>query len=134
MRAFVRNVERGAKAVQAGGGLEKKVEAAWLFAFYGPLLTQKQQDALRLYLEEDMSLSEIAGEQQISRQGVHEALRRAYAQLYEFEGKLHMAKRFSAMHEGLKSALEALNAGESEKAKSIIMELKRRDEEEENGL
>lgn len=120
--------------MQSVSGLEKKVEAAWLYAFYGPLLTLKQRNVLRLYLEEDMSLSEIAGEQGITRQGVHEALHRAYGQLYAFEEKLYLAKRFSAMHAGLQSALDALDAGDAKEAARIILEIKRRDEEEENGL
>ena len=120
--------------MQEGDGLKKKVETAWLFAFYAPLLTNKQQDVLRLYLEEDMSLSEIAGEQRISRQGVHETLQRASQQLYELEEKLHMAKRFTAMRDGLNEALHALEQGHAETAKNVITELKRLDEEEDNGL
>ena len=120
--------------MQEGDGLKKKVETAWLFAFYAPMLTSKQQDVLRLYLEEDMSLSEIAGEQSISRQGVHEALQRTTRQLYELEEKLHMAKRFTAMREGLNKALDALEKGNTLGARDIITGLKRLDEEEDNGL
>jgi Uncharacterized protein conserved in bacteria len=120
--------------MQAGDWLNKKVETAWLFAFYAPMLTRKQQDVLRLYLEEDMSLSEIAGEQAISRQGVHEALQRATQQLRELEQKLHMAKRFTAMRDGLNEALSALDQGNAQGAKRVIMQLKRLDEEEDNGL
>lgn len=120
--------------MQTGGGLEKKVETAWLLAFYGPLLTAKQADVLKMYLEEDLSLSEIAKEQGISRQGVHEALTRASMQLHEIEEKLHMVTRFRATQAGLNEALEALNTGDINKAKQIITALERLGEEEEDGF
>ncbi len=120
--------------MQAGGFVERKVETAWLFAFYGPMLTHKQQEVLRLYLEEDMSLSEIAGEQSISRQGVHEALQRASQQLYDLEEKLGMAKRFTAMRDGLNQALNALDSGDMKAARDVIIHLKQLDEGEDNGL
>ena len=50
--------------------LEKSVEIGTLCAFYGGLLTQRQQDALRLYYEEDLSLGEIADELGISQMSV----------------------------------------------------------------
>ena len=57
--------------------ISKKVELNWLSAFYGGLLTDKQRQVLTLHCEEDLSLTEIAQEVGISRQGVHELLTRA---------------------------------------------------------
>lgn len=54
--------------------ISKKVELNWLSAFYGGLLTDKQRQVLTLHCEEDLSLTEIAQEVGISRQGVHELL------------------------------------------------------------
>ena len=56
--------------------ISKKVELNWLSAFYGGLLTDKQRQVLTLHCEEDLSLTEIAQEVGISRQGVHELLTR----------------------------------------------------------
>ena len=54
--------------------LEKKVDLAFLSAFYGGMLTEHQRRILSLHCEEDLSLGEIAGEVGVSRQAVHEAL------------------------------------------------------------
>ena len=56
--------------------MDDRFETGWLFAFYGPLLTDRQQKLLALYCEEDFSLSEIAAREGISRQGVYNAVRR----------------------------------------------------------
>ena len=74
--------------------LEKKVDLAFLAAFYGGLLTEKQRQVLSLHCEEDLSLGEIAQEVGISRQAVHETLARASARLREMEGALGVAGRF----------------------------------------
>jgi|GEM_PF-1294184 len=70
---------------------------AILFDIYGELLTEKQREALRLHLQEDWSLSEIAAETGISRQGVSDAIGRGLKTLEELEQKLHMAERFVSL-------------------------------------
>ena len=76
-----------------------RFEAGWLFDFYGPLLTPHRQQVLRLYLEEDMSLGEIAQETGITRQGVHDALSKAQAQLADYEDKLGLMGRYRLMQQ-----------------------------------
>lgn len=73
--------------------LEKSVEIGTLYAFYGGLLTQRQQDALRLHYEEDLSLGEIAEELGVSRQNVHELITRSSQKLCRFEQALGGAQR-----------------------------------------
>ena len=73
--------------------LEKSVEIGTLCAFYGGLLTQKQQDALRLHYEEDLSLGEIAEELDVSRQNVHELITRSVQKLRRYEEALGAARR-----------------------------------------
>jgi RNA polymerase sigma factor (sigma-70 family) len=68
--------------------LEKLGRLAQLYDLYGPLLTPRQQEAVRLYYEQDMSLAEIASECQVSRQAVHDILRRAEVALEKYEHKL----------------------------------------------
>ena len=77
--------------------LRKKVDLAFLSAFYGGLLTEKQRMVLSLHCEEDLSLAEIAQEVGISRQAVHETLTRAASRLEELENALGAAKRFRWM-------------------------------------
>lgn len=65
-----------------------------LYDFYGQLLTKRQQEVMNLYYEENYSLSEIAQEFNISRQGVHDSLKNAEKSLYEYENKLKLVERF----------------------------------------
>ena len=88
--------------------LQKKVDLAFLSAFYGGLLTDKQRQVLSLHCEEDLSLGEIAEEVGISRQAVHETITRAASRLNEMEASLGMAARFRRMESGLEEALFAL--------------------------
>ena len=90
--------------------LRKKVDLAFLAAFYGGMLTENQRRVLSLHCEEDHSLGEIAEEVGISRQAVHEALTRAAAKLAEWESALGMAARFRRMEAGLEEALSALKS------------------------
>lgn len=61
---------------------------ALLFDFYGPLLTERQQELIRAYYLEDLSLAEIADADGVSRQAVHELIRRSEAALQEYEQRL----------------------------------------------
>ena len=63
--------------------------------FYGGLLTEKQKDSLELYYDRDCSLAEIAEDMDISRQGVRDFIKRGEKQLYEFEEKLEMVKKYN---------------------------------------
>ena len=74
--------------------MEKIVEQGILYDFYGELLTEHQR---RLYddaVYNDLSLREIADENGISRQGVHNLLRRCDKILEGYEEKLHLVEKF----------------------------------------
>ena len=70
------------------------VEITILLDFYGEMLTEKQRDFLGYDYNDDLSLSEIAENEGITRQGVRDAIKRAETLLYEMESKLGFAKRF----------------------------------------
>ena len=74
--------------------MNKDLTISILMDFYGNLLTNKQLDALDMYYNSDLSLSEIAEETGISRQGVRDAIKRGEKQLVEFEEKLGLAEKF----------------------------------------
>jgi predicted DNA-binding protein YlxM (UPF0122 family) len=78
-----------------------------LFDYYGGLLPSRQADVFALYHEDDLSLTEIAEQQGISKQGVHDALKRAEAALAGYERKLGLIAR----HEAWLAALERLDPG-----------------------
>ena len=87
--------------------LEKSVEIGTLCAFYGGLLTQRQQEMLRLYYEEDFSLGEIAEQFGVSRQNVHELITRSVQKLRRYEAALGGAGRMAATVRQLTRALIA---------------------------
>lgn len=115
-------------------GLDRKVELAWLAAFYGGMLTDKQRQVLHLHCEEDMSLGEIAQEAGVSRQGVHDMLTRTAAKLFDMEDKLGMAARFTRMGEGMEQCRTALREKRYDEAEQLLDALIRLDQEESNGL
>lgn len=73
--------------------LEKKQRVNLLMDCYEELLTNKQREYLSLYYEEDLSLSEIAEDLDVSRNAVYDNLRRAVASLEEYEEKLHLLEK-----------------------------------------
>ena len=86
--------------------MSKNLEVAYLLDFYGEMLTKKQCDFIDLYYNEDLSLSEIAENEGISRQGVRDAIKRAEVQLFEMESKLHLAEKFSRLTDNLNEIKE----------------------------
>lgn len=97
--------------------LPKIARVAWLYSYYGKLLTPKQQLIIELYYEQDLSLGEIAEEQGISRQAVHDIIRRAEATLEEYEQKLGILAKSIKQQEILQEVLNLLDAGEKDPAK-----------------
>ncbi|MGN1381235.1 MAG: YlxM family DNA-binding protein [Eubacterium sp.] len=77
-------------------------EESLLFDFYGSLLTEKKQRVMRLYHEENMSLSEIADFCGITRAAVYDSLKKAEKQLREYEEKLGMVSSYFERLEALK--------------------------------
>ena len=75
--------------------MDKIYEQTMLFDFYGELLTEHQRRVYEDALYNDLSLGEIAQEQGISRQGVHDLIRRCDRILQEYESKLHLVERFA---------------------------------------
>ena len=75
--------------------MEKIVEQGLLYDFYGELLTEHQQKIYEDAVYHDLSLSEIAKEQGISRQGVFDLIKRCNNILEDYENKLHLVARFN---------------------------------------
>ena len=75
------------------------LEQALLFDFYGELLTKHQQMIYEEVVLNDYSLSEVAEDQGISRQGVHDLVKRSSRILEDYEEKLHLVERFVTIRE-----------------------------------
>ena len=73
--------------------LEKKEHIILLHDMYGDLLTDKQNQYISLYYEEDLSLSEIADDLHVSRNAVYDNLKRAIKLMEKYEDKLHLLER-----------------------------------------
>ena len=70
------------------------LEQALLYDFYGELLTNHQKEVYEQFVLEDLSLSEIAESAGISRQGVHDLVKRCNKILEGYETKLHLVEKF----------------------------------------
>lgn len=90
--------------------MEKIIEHGILYDFYGPLLTKHQQEVYEASVFENMSLSEIADEYGISRQGVHDLVKRCDKILEDYEAKLGLVKRFDLNRKKLSVVVEKVDS------------------------
>lgn len=79
------------------------IKASLLYDFYGALLTEKQRQVMALYHEENLSLSEIGQEFGISRQAVHDTLKKAEQALEDYENKLKLIDKFLKTEQAIAS-------------------------------
>lgn len=90
---------------------EKDLNIGFLLDFYGDVLTERRRDALDFYYNNDMSLSEIADEMGISRQGVRDLIKKAAEELLFYEEKLGLAKKFKLAQHHAERALSMCEEG-----------------------
>ena len=110
---------------------EKNLNISLLLDFYGDILTERQNEMLNMYYNEDCSLAEIADSFSISRQGVRSVLKKSETVLTDMENKLQLASRFLKMREKsseIASELESINSNInndeiSSKIHSLILEI-----------
>jgi len=97
-----------AEGVKEENMLDKTNRVNLLFAFYEPLLTEKQQTFLKCYFHDDFSLGEIATEFSISRQAVYEHIKRAEQVLENYEVKLGLVRKYEMRHTYMEQLSEVL--------------------------
>ena len=88
--------------------MEQFLYLSTLFDLYGALLTEKQQECLRLHLFEDFSLSEIGEELGISRQAVYDNIHRSEKAMESYEQKLGLAARYHEERQELAKIYESI--------------------------
>lgn len=88
--------------------MEKKVEISILLSFYGNLLTKKQSEFIDDYYNNDLSLSEIAENYNITRQAVRDIIKKGEKKLFEYEEKLMFMKRTLNQEKKIEKALSEL--------------------------
>lgn len=81
---------------------EKMIEISLLYDFYGQLLTPKQQTILKLYYEDNYTLAEIAEELGITRQAVHDSIKKTDKILHDYEEKLGLTHKFEETSAAIK--------------------------------
>lgn len=91
---------------ERGVNVAKNLDVVLLADFYGEMLTDNQRKFIEYYYSDDLSLSEIAQNEGITRQGVRDAVKRAETQLYDMEKKLGFAERTRKIAEALDVVME----------------------------
>lgn len=89
--------------------MEKSVHVSMLLEIYGKLLTDKQRDIIDLYYNDNLSLSEIAEELGITRQGVHKNLVDSENKLFDYEEKLTFLKNKLERQETIEKIIEKID-------------------------
>ena len=85
---------------------EKNMRLAFLLDFYADVLDEHTRNIMKAYYHDDLSLSEIAEDESISRQGVRHIIKKGEESLEFYENKLALAARNSALIDALSSLLE----------------------------
>ncbi len=101
---------------------EKNMKLGYLLDFYGDVLSERKRTVLSFYYNDDLSLSEIAEEVGISRQGVRELIKKAEEELLFYEEKLGMAKRFRLAQKQAEELVAMLSDAADHKAVSEAAE------------
>lgn len=117
--------------------IDKVLRIGLLYDFYGALLTEKQRRCMDMHYLNDLSLAEIAEEFGVSRQAVHDILRRSEQVLEEYESKLGLVSRYDQEQAVIATVLAELNKvprdfhrlPEFERAISLLKQLVDRGEE-----
>lgn len=112
--------------------MEKIVAYALLYDFYGTLLTEHQQKIYEDYVYQNYSIGEIAEEAGISRQGVHDLIKRCNRILEGYEEKLQLLSKFSYTKEKvneigqlIKECLSAEQLEQKEEQKQLLLRIER---------
>ena len=104
--------------------MEKNVKVSMLCEVYGNLLTKKQLSILQDYYDKDLSLSEIAQNQEITRQAVRDIIKKGENKLFELEEKLSIMDRMLKQDKKIQQILEELckiqNSSSDKKIEKIL--------------
>jgi len=110
--------------------MDETLRKSLMFDFYGPLLTERQQDIYEMYYAQDMSLGEIGEQLGISRQAVYDIIKRSSAQLEEFEDKLGLLSKFlrqqmmlAQMEEQLQLLIECIEQRDVSQSLMIVAQI-----------
>lgn len=103
--------------------MEKLVQVARLFDTYGSLLNEKQKDVINCYYNEDLSLNEIAENNNKSKQAISDMIQRSVDKLFEFENELSLIKKKNQLREDLSLLRELIESSNQSEAMDMIDEM-----------
>ena len=103
--------------------MDKILEQTLLYDFYGELLTDHQKQIYEDVVLNDYSFSEVAEEKGISRQGVHDLIKRCNKILQEYESKLHLVEKFVTIKEQIEEMEKSLRETEEPDKKALVRQL-----------
>ena len=89
---------------------ERKVRLAKLLSFYARLLTENQREIATLFTDEDYSLTELAEQFHITRQGVYDAVSKAEKTMLQFEEKLNLIRHYEKLRDSLGECIRELES------------------------
>ncbi|MCU6696099.1 MULTISPECIES: YlxM family DNA-binding protein [Laedolimicola] len=103
--------------------MDKILEQTLLYDFYGELLTDHQKQIYEDVVLNDYSFSEVAEEKGISRQGVHDLIKRCNKILQEYESKLHLVEKFVTIKEQIEEMEKSLRETEEPDKEALVRQL-----------
>lgn len=107
-----------------GEKMDEILKQALLYDFYGELLTAHQKEIYEEVVLDDCSLSEVAEAHGISRQGVHDLIRRCQKMLEGYEEKLKLVEKFCVIKNKVEQ-IEQLTEGISEEPEKQLRQIKK---------
>ncbi|MBQ4112094.1 MAG: YlxM family DNA-binding protein [Clostridia bacterium] len=102
---------------------EKNLEIGYLLDFYGDILPERRRDILDLYYNDDLSLSEIAEQMGITRQAVRDSIKKTEQELFFYEDKLGLRRRFTEAETRAETALALCRAASGAVPPALAEEL-----------
>lgn len=106
--------------------MQETIELSILYDFYGELLTENNKEVFVDYIFNDLSLAEIAEDKGITRQGVHDIIKRSSKKLREYEESLHLVKKFKTIEDKvnrIKNIIEELRPGNKQVPQDLLEEM-----------
>ena len=102
--------------------MEKSIKDSLLLDNYEQLLTEKQREIMRLYVDYDVSLSEIADQLDSTRQAVYDTVKSSLAQLETYENKLGLVEKSLILRESIQKLENILKEDKENKELALIKE------------
>lgn len=104
--------------------MNELIKQTLLYDFYGELLTAHQKEIYEQFILEDLSLGEIARDRGISRQGVHDTIKRCEKTLEGYEDKLHLIQKFLTIKDKVHQMDQLLDTYKEKDKEVLISEIR----------